>query len=196
MKKIVLFVLLEQFADWEAAYLSSGLYLLGQGKYEVKTVSLTKDKVQSIGGFQIMPDYDIQSVPSEYEAVVLIGGSAWRDESALKIKPLAESCYLMGRILGGICAASAFLGSIGVLNSAYHTSNDLADLKQWAGAQYTGGARYVKLQAVSDKNIITANGTAALEFAREVLLALKAAPEDKINGWYRFHKLGYYDFIK
>lgn len=103
MKKIVLFVLLEQFADWEAAYLSSGLYLLGQGKYEVKTVSLTKDKVQSLGGFQIIPDYDIQSVPSEYEAVVLIGGSAWRDESALKIKPLAESCYLMGRILGGIC---------------------------------------------------------------------------------------------
>lgn len=45
MKKIVLFVLLEQFADWEAAYLSSGLYLFGQGKYEVKTVSLTKDKV-------------------------------------------------------------------------------------------------------------------------------------------------------
>lgn len=70
MKKIVLFVLLEQFADWEAAYLSSGLYLLGQGKYEVKTVSLTKDVVQSIGGFRIMPDYDIQSVPSEYEAVV------------------------------------------------------------------------------------------------------------------------------
>ena len=37
-----------------------------------------------------------------------------------------------------------------------------------------------------------AYGTAALEFAREVLLALEAAPEDKITEWYNFHKLGCY----
>ena len=48
-------------------------------------------------------------------------------------------------------------------------------------------------QPVRDKNIITANGTASLEFAKEVLLALKAAPEDKIMEWYNFHKLGYYE---
>ena len=41
-------------------------------------------------------------------------------------------------------------------------------------------------------NIITANGTAALEFAKEVLLAVGLAPENKINEWYNFHKLGYY----
>ncbi len=29
MKKTVLFVILEQFADWEAAYLSSAIYMLG-----------------------------------------------------------------------------------------------------------------------------------------------------------------------
>lgn len=40
---------------------------------------------------------------------------------------------------------------------------------------------------------MTANGTAALEFAREVLLALEAAPEEKIIEWFNFHKLGFYD---
>ena len=68
MKKVVLFFILNQFADWEAAYLSSALRSLGKDRYIVKTVSLTKDKVQSIGGFQILPDYDISSMPEEYEA--------------------------------------------------------------------------------------------------------------------------------
>ena len=50
MKKTVLFVLLEQYADWEAAYLSSALAMLGEGNFEVKTVSLSREPVQSIGG--------------------------------------------------------------------------------------------------------------------------------------------------
>lgn len=29
MKKIILFVILEQYADWEAAYLSSAIAMLG-----------------------------------------------------------------------------------------------------------------------------------------------------------------------
>ena len=59
MKKTILFVILEQYADWESAYLASALYMLGQGKYEAKTVSLTTDRVASIGGFHVVPDYDI-----------------------------------------------------------------------------------------------------------------------------------------
>ena len=84
MKKTVLFVLLQQYADWEAAYLSSAIHMLGQGNYEVKTVSLTKEKVKSIGGFCTIPDYDIQSIPEDYEALILIGGMSWRKEDAKK----------------------------------------------------------------------------------------------------------------
>ena len=80
-----------------------------------------------------------------------------------------------------------------MLNDVSHTSNDLDNLKQWAGERYTGEHLYRMQQAVSDRNIITANGTAALEFAKEVLLALKAAPEAKIMEWYNFHKFGYYE---
>ena len=51
----------------------------------------------------------------------------------------------------------------------------------------------VHKEAGSDGRIVTANGTASLEFSREVLLALEAAPENEIMDWYRFHKLGYYE---
>lgn len=193
MKKTILLVILEQYADWEAAYLSSAVSMLGKGAYEIKTVSLTRDSVHSIGGFRTMPDYDIQSVPADFEALVLIGGMTWRQERSRQVETLVADCRRRGKVLGGICDASAFLGTAGVLNDVNHTSNDLSDLKQWAGAAYTGEERYIREQAVRDQNVITANGTAALEFAREVLLALDVAPEDAVTEWYHFHKLGLYE---
>lgn len=190
--KTVLFMLLDQWAEWEAAYLASALKMLSGEQYSVKTVSLKKEAVESIGGFKVLPDYDIQSVPEEYEALILVGGMTWRSEAARQVKPLAEVCAANGRVLGGICDAAGFLGTIGVLNNIRHTGNGLNDIKNWAGAAYSGEDNYVSEQAVRDNNIVTANGTAALEFAKEVLFALNAAPEEKITEWYNFHKLGYY----
>lgn len=192
MKKTLLFVILQQYADWEAAYVSSAISMLGQGEYEIKTVSLSKDCIQSIGGFKVLPDYDIKSVPSDYEAIILIGGMTWRNKNAQQIKTLVKDCTQKGKVLGGICDASVFLGTVGVLNDIYHTSNDLNDLKQWAGSIYTGEEKYIAKQAVRDRNIITANGTASLEFSKEILSALNVASEEKILEWYNFHKLGYY----
>ena len=57
--KTILFFILEQYADWEAAYLSSAVNMLGQGGFEIKTVSLAREAVMSIGGFKTIPDYDI-----------------------------------------------------------------------------------------------------------------------------------------
>lgn len=192
MKKTILFVILQQYADWEAAYISSAVSMLGQGKYEIKTVSLSKDAVLSIGGFKVLPDYDVTSVPDEYEALILIGGMTWRSENTQQIKELAKDCFEKGKIIGGICDASAFLGTAGVLNNVVHTGNDLNDLKQWAGSAYTGEAKYIAKQAIRDKNVITANGTAPMEFAREILSALNVADEGKITDWYNFHRLGFY----
>lgn len=191
MTKTILFLILQQYADWEVAYISSAISMLEQGKYEIKTVSLSKDCVQSIGGFKVLPDYDITSVPDDYEALILIGGMTWRSENTQQIKELVEDCFEKGKILGGICDASAFLGTVGVLNNVLHTSNDLNDLKKWAGSAYTGEEKYIAKQAVSDKNIITANGTAPMEFAKEILLVLNV-DKDKVSDWYNFHKLGFY----
>lgn len=192
MENTILFVILPQYADWEAAYISSAITMLGEGKYDIKTVSTSRDPVPSIGGLKVIPDYDIQSVPDSYKALILIGGLTWRDENAQKVKTLVRDCQKNGKILAGICDAAAFLGTTGALNDVIHTSNDLADLEQWAGSAYTGKAKHIPRQAVRDKNIITANGTAPMEFAKEILLALEIADREKIMEWYNFHRLGFY----
>lgn len=192
MKKTILFVILQQYADWEAAYIASAINMLCQGQYDIKTVSLSKDFVQSIGGFKVLPDYDISSVPNDYEALILIGGMTWRNENSKQVKTLVNDCLQKQKILGGICDASAFLATTGALNNVNHTSNDLNDLKQWAGSIYTAENKYISKQAVRDKNIITANGTATMEFAKEILFALNIASEKSIIEWYNFHKLGVY----
>ena len=192
VKKTVLFVILDKYAEWEVAYLAPLILALGQDTYCVKTVSLTKDSVQSLGGFTTLPDYDIASTPTDFEGLVLVGGMSWREKSAKLVVPLVELALKNEKVLGGICDASAFLGAHGFLNNINHTSNELNDLKEWAGDRYTGEAKYIMQHAVSDNNIITANGTASLEFAKEVLIALKIAPESKIMEWYNFYKLGCY----
>lgn len=192
MKKTVLFVLLPQYADWEAAYLASALAMLGQGALQTKVVGLSREPVESIGGFRTLPDYALDELPVEFDALILIGGMAWRSEAARRVEPLVKSCVAAGKLLGGICDAAGFLGTTGVLNRVRHTANDLEDLRHWAGEAYAGEALYVREQAVRDANIVTANGTAALEFAREVLLALEVVPERKVEEWYAFHKLGFY----
>ena len=69
-----------------------------------------------------------------------------------------------------------------VLRSDFLTCGPATERFERAVAE-AAGARYATA---------VANGTAALEFAREVLLALQVAPEPKITEWYDFHKKGYY----
>lgn len=190
--KEVLFVILDLYSDWEAAYLSPWIHALSHEQYAVKTVSLTKNAVRSLGGFTVLPDYDIASAPADFEGVVLIGGLSWRKEEARRVLPLVQRARSLNKVLAGICDAAGFLAVSGVLNEVRHTGNDLNDIKRWAGNAYSGESLYLLQPSVRDGNIVTANGTATMEFAKEVLSALDIAPENKISEWYNFHKLGVY----
>ena len=46
------------------------------------------------------------------------------------------------------------------------------------------------MDAVSDGGIVTANGQAPYEFAREMLRILEAMPEKEIDMWYEVNKIG------
>ena len=99
-------------------------------------------------------------------------------------------------IIAGICDASVFLGTMGLLNEIEHTSNTLEDIQNYIGKKYSGAKYYKNQQVVRSQNIITANGTASLEFAKEVLLGLNVMPSQEVEQWYRFYKLGYYEAMK
>lgn len=192
MNKTVLFVVLDQYADWEAAYLSSAIKMLGRDRFTVRTVAPEKVPTRSIGGFTLLPDCALDEIDEDYAAVALIGGYSWRTPVAQAVRPLVADCLKKNRVLGGICDAATFLGACGALNGVRHTCNDLADMKAFAGAAYTNENGFMPRQSVRDKNVVTANGTATLEFAKEMLYALEAAETKDIDDWYNFHKLGFY----
>lgn len=195
----VLFVLLDEFADWEAASLAAALNEEpeGQGqKFDVKTVSLTKDPIKSIGGFTILPDYGVDDAPEEYAGLILIGGNSWRKEDSKRIMELVGKASEKEAVIGAICDATVFLGRNGLLNEIPHTSNYLEDLKETAGDRYTNETGYLHQQAVRSGKIITANGSAFLEFGKNVLEALNAAPQEEIDEWYSFFKQGFHEYMK
>lgn len=195
MKKEILFVLLNGFADWEAAHLAvcvnAGVKPGRPVKYRAKTLSLTKDPVISIGGFRVLPDYDIHTLPEDYAGLVLVGGDNWFSPEAESLVSLVEKTIRENKLVAGICNASVFLGKHGFLNYVKHTSNTLEYLKNTAGEKYAGDAHYIEKQAVCDGNIVTANGTAQLEFCREILYALNADEPEIIEESYSFYKNGF-----
>ena len=191
----VLFVLLNEYTDWEGAFLSTALHVGvipgSEIKYRVHTVAPTLDAVCSIGGFKTLPDYSFENMPKEYAALVLIGGNQWDSPEAELVELLVQEALDKGKPVGAICNGASFLCAHGFLNNVKHTGNGLDQLKQWGGERYTNETGYVNAQAVSDKNIVTANITGHLEFTREMLLLLKANTPKKIADWYDFYKNGF-----
>ncbi|WP_289694979.1 DJ-1/PfpI family protein, partial [uncultured Duncaniella sp.] len=94
-------------------------------------------------------------------------------------------------IVGAICNAASFMAKHGFLNAVKHTGNGLEQLKIWGGEIYTNPEGYIHTQAVSDNRIVTANGSATLEFAKELLLLLENDTQERIEMYYQFNKQGF-----
>lgn len=195
MKQEVLFIILNEYADWESSFLStslnSGVMPGSEIKYIPKTVAPTMDEVRTTGGFRTLPDYSFQTMPTDYAALILIGGMQWNSPEAEQVVPLVQDALQRGKIIGAICNAASFMCSHGFLNNVKHTGNTLSQLKLWGRERYTNEAGYEEKQAVSDKKIVTANGIGYLEFTRELLLLLQAETPEKINATYDFYKNGF-----
>lgn len=187
MKQKVLFIILNEYTDWEGAFLSTALHVGvipgGEIKYEVHTVAPTEDAVRSIGGFRTLPDYSFENMPKDYAALVLIGGNCWDSPEAELVVPLVQDALDKGKIIGAICNGASFLCSHGFLNNVKHTGNGLDQLKKWGGIGYTNAENYVEAQAVSDKNIVTANGVGHLEFTERCFYCWKPIlPKTLLHG--------------
>lgn len=196
MNNEILYVLLPDYAAHEAVYLAQAVRcddyaLKAEPKYVNKVVAPTMEPVLSCGGFRTLPDYTFDTVPDDYAALILIGGFGWATPAADPVVPLVTKAVTAGKLVGAICNAASFLAGHGFLNAVAHTGNGLEQLRLWGGDRYTGAANYRHVQAVSDGNIVTANGSAALEFAREILLALGNDTPERIEAYYQFNKQGF-----
>lgn len=196
MNNEILYLLLPDYAAHEAVYLSQAIASDEQAlkvspKYVNKVLTPTMEPVKSIGGFRTLPDYSFETMPDDYAALVLIGGFGWSTAIADKVVSIVGKALKEGKIVGAICNAASFMAKHGFLNHVRHTGNGLDQLKLWGGETYVNAAMYVNEQAVSDGNLVTANGSATLEFAKELLLLLKNDTPERIEMYYQFNKQGF-----
>ena len=186
--KTALILLLNDYADWEVAYISSTINM--SEEWSVKTIS-TQKEVKSIGGLTTKIDYLLEEIPSQYD--LLIGGNSWTNDDS-DIINLVNHTLNNNIILGAICGSVDFMARNGLLNNFKHTGNDLS---LWnAFDQYSNKDEFQFKQAVRDKNLVTANGTAPIEFEQLILESIDYAEKNEIEKTIYLHRHGFYDYSK
>lgn len=196
MNNEILYILLPDFAAHEMVYLMEAIssdeqQLKINPKYINKIVAPSLEPVTAIGGVKVIPDYSFNSVPDDYAALVLIGGFGWSTPIAEQVAPIVRQAIEKGKIVGAICNGASFMAKCGFLNKVKHTGNGLDQLILWGGDLYTNPDGYVHQQAVSDKGIVTANGSGVLEFTKELLQLLENDTRERIEMYYQFNKQGF-----
>lgn len=188
--KQAIFLVLNEYADWEGAYLSS---ILNQSaEWEVKTASTNK-KVLSIGGFRTLVDIDIDEIPEDTDLLILVGGKSWNLENEV-LYSLLKKRLLNNQPVGAICGAVDFLAKTGLLNHSKHTGNSVFLWNDFIN--YTNKQNFFERQSVRDHNLVTANGTAALDFTFDVLKMVHFNDNEAIEKEIALQKQGFYEYSK
>ena len=151
------------FAGWEPALITTGLNRYSN--FEIKTFSIDGRTIKSMGNLSVQPDLNLEEIKvTDPDLLILRGGNAWELGGNTEISKLTKEVFYQGKTIAAICAATTFLAKQGLYDSVKHTSNGLEYLKKQV-AEYDAEYNYVNVPCVADKNVITANGAAMIEFA-------------------------------
>ena len=187
-----LFVL-DTMADWEPGYAVSGInqpaYQANPGRYVVSTVGATRDPVQTMGGVTILPDLALHEVaPGDSAMLILPGSMTWDQGEHTAAAEKARDFLAAGVPVAAICGATSGLARCGLLDARAHTSNAPEYLAAAPG--YGGQAHYAGGPALRDGDLITASGTAPLDFARLIFERLELYAPPVLDAWYRLYSTG------
>lgn len=188
MKKNIYVFLFDGFSDWEISYLTPEINK--SEEFELVYFSNNGDLIISMGGLQIKPTISLNDLDLEdIDMLILPGGLAWEKGENKEIINITENLFEKGKPIAAICAATTYLGQLGILNDLKHTSNDLNYLKGVA-SNYCGEENYQNSFAVTDKNVITANGVASIEFARDIFKKIELFNDKDLEKWFQLFKNG------
>lgn len=194
MKEVLIYVS-NEYADWEIGYI--GLQVKSSNKYTIKVISDEKSNIMSMCGLNIMPDYSVDELLNSnidhYKMLILCGGDFWKknnftNDNIKKLVDLFKENYLT---ISAICDATTYLAYNNYLDNVAHTGNSVEYIISVC-PNYKGKNKYINKQCVSNNEFITANGTATLEFTREIMRNLQLKPNEEIDAWYQFNKNGFY----
>jgi putative intracellular protease/amidase len=190
LKKICYLFVFDGFADYEVSLVAAGIRK--SDGYQLKTIAIKKEPVQSMSGMTIMPDLDfmpdtdLEDIDRENTGMLILpGGTAWEKRRNELMTPLVAHCLLLGIPVAGICGATVFFADLGLLNRTEHTSNHI-DWLAAVSSSYRGHALYRAAPSVKTEFLITASGTAATEFAHDIFETLGIEEEEKVAEWFQY----------
>lgn len=186
---------LETLADWELGYVTSELH---SGRFfkkdaecvSLKTVSYSKEPIHTMGGLTVIPDCLIDDVVvSETSVLLLPGADTWNDPKHGAIIKKASEFLSIGATVGAICGATTALADFGLLDNRRHTSNGQGFLEMFSPT-YKGQSFYIDEPSVADNNLITANPTGSLLWAKQIIERLGVFQSDTLEFWYEYFSTG------
>ncbi len=142
------------------------------GKRDIISISESLDKLTAQSGLHYFPDFRIDEIsekeaPDKYEALIIPGGPINNEQNG--ICRLALKMLETGKLVAAICFAPQFLGRAGILDRyAYTTSCSAEKIRSLGCEDPFNWKNYVQKRTVVDRNLITAQGYAFVDFAKEV----------------------------
>ncbi|MDB4972966.1 MAG: glutamine amidotransferase [Myxococcaceae bacterium] len=189
MEKSVHVLVFDGLADWEPAL---ALAMLRDHGIAITTVGFSRDIVTTAAGLRIVPDLSWEEVEvAKVRLLVLPGGDAWQrgEYPTAAFEQTLEALVQAKVPVAAICGATVALARAGTFEGRAHTSNDRGWLQSIV-TDYRGRDQYRDELVVHADGLITAPGTAPVEFAREVIAELDAMPKDKLGAWFSLFKTG------
>jgi putative intracellular protease/amidase len=189
-RKTYVFVF-DGFADWEPA--SALAELRRTFGFAVETVGLTRNPVLSMGGMKVLPDRLLSEAKLQLaDVLILPGGDAWMRGEIEEVTNVIKTFADAGKPIAAICAATLSLAHAGLLDNHRHTSNGDDFIAKYVPG-YRGEGLYQRVSAVSDRNVITANGLAPFAFAAEIFRAVAPDRENDIATYQALYSRGLLD---
>ena len=186
---------LDTLADWELGYVTSELnsgrfFKKGEQRVSLKTVSYSKEPINTMGGMTIVPNCLIEDiVVSETSILLLPGADTWNDPKHGTIIEKASEFLSFGATVCAICGATAALANFGLLDKRPHTSNGPGFLEMFSPG-YKGQSFYIDKPSVADNNLITASCTGALLWAKQIIEHLGVFQANTLESWYEYFSTG------
>ncbi len=186
---------LDTLADWELGYviseLNSGRFFKSGGqRVSLKTVSYSKEPINTMGGLTIVPNCLIDDIAvSETSTLLLPGADTWNDPKHGAIIEKASELLSLGATVCAICGATVALANFGLLDKRPHTSNGPGFLEM-VSSDYKGQSFYIDKPSVTDNNLITASSTGALLWAKQIIEHLDVFQSNTLEAWYEYFSTG------
>lgn len=194
MKTIYIYVL-DTLADWELGYITAELnskrfFKADAPLLTIKTVSYSKQPINTMGGVKILPDCLVEEIKLNSNSTILLpGADTWDDSKNIDIIKKSKELLLVEGTVGAICGATVPLANFGLLDEHSHTSNGIGFLDMFCPT-YKGQKFYLDVPSVSDNNIITASSTGALMWTKQIIETLNVFEQDTLEAWYNYFNTG------